>query len=129
MHVWPRALAGAGLLPSIMAAAHLTLTRFDGPVWWVVVWLPVLLAAFPLAVVHPEPFWVACLASAVLLIVLAVPGFWFGYYLHLPAALVLFTAAAADPRRAPWRARVAVAIGGLLAATATALYAWAWAHS
>jgi hypothetical protein len=129
VHVWPRALVWAGLLSSTLVASYLTVVQGNGPLWWVAWWLPVLLAAIPLGVAHREPFRVACLVSAVLIIVLAVLGFWLEMFVHLPTALILLAASAADPRRAPRRALVAVVIGGSVAALATTLFVTAWANS
>ncbi|MFC0033550.1 hypothetical protein ACFFMM_28905 [Micromonospora chaiyaphumensis] len=113
-------------MSSTVLATSLTVVQTNGPVWWVLWWLPVLIAAYPFIFVDRRQFFWACLESAVLILVLAVLGFWFLLFLHLPAALVLLAAMAADPRQAPERARVAVVIGGLLAATATTLHLLYW---
>ncbi|MER7470332.1 hypothetical protein [Micromonospora sp. NPDC000018] len=42
-----------------------------------------------------------------------------GWFLHLPAALILFVAALADPQRRPRLSRVAVAVGATLSMVAT----------
>lgn len=117
------------MLASTLVATYLTVAQGNGPAWWLAWWLPVLIAAMPLLAVHRRPFRNACWASAVLILVLAVPGFWFLSFVHLPTALILLAAAAADPRRAPKRACVAVVMGGLVAAVATTLFVTAWANS
>ncbi|HEU4945794.1 MAG TPA: hypothetical protein VFT31_01440 [Kribbella sp.] len=126
VHLWPRALAGMALVTSILSASYLTAVQGNGPAWWLAWWLPVLLVAYPLIFLHRKRFRFACLLSAGLTLVLAVVFFWLLAFVHLPAALTLVAAAAADPRWAPNRACVAVVVGELVAAEATTFVVWAW---
>ncbi|WP_167544506.1 hypothetical protein [Micromonospora chersina] len=122
VYVRTRALAAVALWTSIIPAAWSSVeVGWDGALIW---WPPTAVAAIPLCVPGRKPFRVAALTSALLLAVLSLPGLFFGWYLHLPAALILVAAAQADPlQRTPRLSRVAVAVGVTVAMVTTA--AWA----
>ncbi|SCG54710.1 hypothetical protein GA0070613_2455 [Micromonospora inositola] len=122
-YVYPRMLAGAALLVSILAALWLTLTNTTFPVFLLAFWLPVVIAAIPVMTVHGKPFRFVCRICAALLLALAVVGEFFGLSLHLPAALILVIAGAVDPGRVPGRARVAAIAGGLVSVMAVVGFA------
>ncbi|MCM0674935.1 hypothetical protein NCC78_09560 [Micromonospora phytophila] len=113
--VWPRVLAVAALLACTLTAGWSHLLQGNAPGLGVAWWLPAVITAIPVFAVRGTPFKYACLAAGVLLLVLAVfVAFW-----PIPVALILFVAAAADPQRAPWHARVSVLVGVSLAVIAS----------
>ncbi|WP_262284988.1 hypothetical protein [Micromonospora sp. MA102] len=122
VYVWSRVLAAAALWTSIIPAAWSSVRNgWDLALVW---WLPTVVAAIPLCVPGRKPFRVAALTAAVLLSVLSVPGLLFGWFLHLPAALILVAAAQADPlQRTPRLSRLAIAVGLTVAMVTTAGWA------
>ncbi|MFI6331699.1 hypothetical protein ACIBBG_25750 [Micromonospora chersina] len=121
VYVWSRVLAAVALWTSIIPAAWSSVDVGWALVWW----FPTAIAAIPLCVPGRKPFRVAALTIALLLAVLSLfPGLFLGWFLHLPAALILVAAAQADPlQRTPRLSRVAVAVGVTVAMVTTAVWA------
>ncbi|MFF2571459.1 hypothetical protein [Streptomyces sp. NPDC058084] len=85
-------------------------------------------AAAPLLFLRaPRGFVPACLTAGSLLLVLGVLGVMAGTFLYWPSALLLLSAAFADPRRRPFAARAVGGVGAVVTAAALvgcAAYTW-----
>ena len=111
---WRRGLAAGGLLISILATAWLVKGGPGGGLGAV----PTFIAGFPVFA-SSRSFGRAALASALVLTVLGVLGLLLGFFVYLPAAIVLLLAWLSDPAARPRIAAVLAAVDYALAIAMT----------
>jgi len=111
---WRRGLAAAALLISILATAWLIK---GGPGGGLGV-IPAFISGFPVFA-SSRSFGRAALATALVLTVLGVLGLLLGFFVYLPAAIVLLLAWLSDPAARPRIAAVVAAVDYALAIAMT----------
>ncbi len=109
---------GLAFAAAVLAATYLVGDQCPVPVAAV----PLLVSATPALARTPRAFAVVCRLAAVLLIVLAVPGVFFGLPLFLPAALILLMAPTAAAQDAEFRPQVASFVSVVIFATCAVVW-------